>query len=30
MLYAILAYDVEAEVKSWKADEDAAAMTGLR
>ena len=26
MLYAILAYHVEAEVKSWNADEDAAVM----
>ena len=30
MLYAILAYHVEAEVKSWNADEDAAVMAGLR
>jgi hypothetical protein len=30
MLYAILAYHVEAEVKSWSADEDAAVMAGLR
>ncbi|MBR0797344.1 YciI family protein [Bradyrhizobium jicamae] len=30
MLYAILAYHVEAEVKSWTADEDASVMTGLR
>ncbi|QPF82476.1 YciI family protein [Bradyrhizobium genosp. L] len=30
MLYAILAYHVEAEVKSWTAEEDASVMTGLR
>jgi len=29
MLYAILAYHVEAEVMSWTADEDARLMTGL-
>jgi hypothetical protein len=29
MLYAILAYHVEAEVMSWTADEDAKLMTGL-
>ena len=29
MLYAILAYHVEAEVASWTADEDAAVMTDL-
>jgi hypothetical protein len=29
MLYAILAYHVEAEVMSWKPEEDAAVMTGL-
>ena len=29
MLYAILAYHVEAEVLSWTAEEDAAVMTGL-
>jgi hypothetical protein len=29
MLYAILAYHVEAEVKSWSAEEDAAVMTDL-
>ncbi|MFB9265620.1 YciI family protein [Bradyrhizobium erythrophlei] len=30
MLYAILAYHVEADVKSWTAEEDASVMTGLR
>jgi len=30
MLYAILAYHVEAEVRSWKPEEDAAVMTDLR
>ena len=30
MLYAILAYHVEAEVKSWTAEEDASVMTGLK
>ncbi|WGR91600.1 YciI family protein [Bradyrhizobium sp. ISRA443] len=30
MLYAILAYHVEAEVKSWTAAEDASVMAGLR
>lgn len=30
MLYAILAYHVETEVKAWSAEEDAAVMTGLR
>ncbi|KWV51380.1 hypothetical protein AS156_12380 [Bradyrhizobium macuxiense] len=30
MLYAILAYHVEAEVKSWTAEEDASVMVGLR
>ena len=30
MLYAILAYHVEAEVRSWTPEEDAAVMTGLR
>ena len=29
MLYAILAYHVEAEVMSWTPEEDAAVMTGL-
>ncbi|MBR0872906.1 YciI family protein [Bradyrhizobium tropiciagri] len=29
MLYAILAYHVEDEVKSWSAEEDATVMTGL-
>ena len=29
MLYAILAYHVEAEVKSWTAEQDAAVMAGL-
>ena len=29
MLYAILAYHVEAEVMSWTPQEDAAVMTGL-
>ena len=29
MLYAILAYHVEAEVTSWKPEEDAALMTNL-
>jgi hypothetical protein len=29
MLYAILAYHVEAEVTSWTPQEDAAVMTGL-
>ena len=29
MLYAILAYHVEAEVMSWKPEEDVAVMTGL-
>ncbi len=29
MLYAILAYHVEAEVMSWTPKEDAAVMTGL-
>ena len=29
MLYAILAYHVEAEVTSWTAEQDAAVMTGL-
>ena len=29
MLYAILAYHVEAEVKSWTAEEDATVMAGL-
>lgn len=29
MLYAILAYHVEAEVMSWTADQDAAVMSGL-
>ena len=29
MLYAILAYHVEAEVMSWTPDEDAKLMTGL-
>ena len=29
MLYAILAYHVEAEVMSWTAEQDAAVMTGL-
>jgi len=29
MLYAILAYHVEADVASWTAEEDAAVMTGL-
>ena len=29
MLYAILAYHVEADVMSWSAEEDAAVMTGL-
>ena len=28
MLYAILAYHVEAEVMSWTPEEDAAVMTG--
>jgi hypothetical protein len=30
MLYAILAYHVEADVKSWTAEEDASVMTRLR
>jgi hypothetical protein len=30
MLYAILAYHVEAEVKSWTAEQDASVMAGLR
>jgi hypothetical protein len=30
MLYAILAYHVEAEVQSWSAKEDASVMAGLR
>ena len=30
MLYAILAYHVEAEVMSWTAEEDAAVMANLR
>jgi len=30
MLYAILAYHVEAEVTSWTADEDASVMAGLQ
>ena len=30
MLYAILAYHVEAEVMSWTAEEDASVMTGLK
>src|SRR5262245_18722062 len=30
MLYAILAYHVEAKVKSWSAEEDAALMANLR
>ncbi|MHC2333842.1 YciI family protein [Bradyrhizobium sp. USDA 4454] len=30
MLYAILAYHVEAEVNAWNAEQDAAVMTGLR
>ena len=30
MLYAMLAYHVEAEVASWTAEEDAALMTELR
>ncbi|WP_426442157.1 YciI family protein [Bradyrhizobium genosp. P] len=30
MLYAILAYHVEAEVRSWSSEEDASVMAGLR